>query len=242
MFCSWKTSPAAPCSCAYRLHSPIDELLNHLCCLGQGTLILRRPGLSVAKATRFGLHIRERSHDWTVLRDAISGLETDLTPPQNAYLLREFPDQCPLFAIGSPGKPIEFTVRLEGHDWQSPVIRTMLDRFHGVALDCLESHRLGAGAWLDEWEQSKCASCPIPDAVLHAASETLHGCKLLEVEIRTSTQRSEVCFCPSFIDSEGSVLRIADRTRTHIVYADVRATDFHLERAGSHALRLSHHS
>ncbi|RYD32102.1 MAG: hypothetical protein EOP87_13465, partial [Verrucomicrobiaceae bacterium] len=152
MFCSWKTRPAAPCSCAYRLHSPVDELLNHLCCLGKGTLILRRPGLSLAKSTRFGLHIRSRPQDWSVLHDAISGLETDLNPPQHAYLLREFPDQCPLFAMGPPGKPIEFTVRLDGHAWNSAAVREMLARFGGVALDCLESHRLGAGAWLDEWE------------------------------------------------------------------------------------------
>lgn len=240
MFCSWKTSPAAPCSCAYRLHSPVDELLNHLCCLGKGTLILRRPGLSLAKSTRFGLHIRDRAHDWTVLRDAISGLETDLGPSQNAYLLREFPDQCPLFAMGPPGSPIEFTVRLDGLEWDSPMIKSMLERFNGAALDCAESHRLGAGAWLDEWEQSKCRSSTCQGSKVHETGETLQRCRLLEVEIRTSTQRNEVCFQPSFIDMEGSVLRIADRARTHIVYADVSAEDFHLEKSGSYGLRLSH--
>ncbi|MBX3741276.1 MAG: hypothetical protein KF712_09820 [Akkermansiaceae bacterium] len=240
MFCSWKTSPAAPCSCAYRLHSPVDELLNHLCSLGKGTLILRRPGLSLAKATRFGLHIRSSSHDWSILHDAISGLETDLAPPQHAYLLREFPDQCPLFAMGPPGKPIEFTVRLDGHDWNSPAVRDMLARFGGVALDCLESHRLGAGAWLDEWEQCKQPSPCCPDSMVHETSGALQACRLLEVEIRTTTQRSEVCFSPSFVDVEGSVLRIADRSRSHIVYADVNAAEFRLAPAGAHCLRLCH--
>ncbi|RYD29453.1 MAG: hypothetical protein EOP87_18295 [Verrucomicrobiaceae bacterium] len=75
---------------------------------------------------------------------------------------------------------------------------------------------------------------------MHETSEALHDCRLLEVEVRTSTQRSEVCFCPSFVDVEGSVLRIADRSRSHIVYADVNAAEFRLERAGTHCLRLCH--
>lgn len=240
MSCSWKSSPSAPCSCAYRLQSPVNELLNHLCGLGKGTLILRRPGLSLAKATRFGLHVRNRSQNWEILHDAISGLETDLTPPQHSYLLREFPDQCPLFAMGPPGKPIEFTVRLDGHEWNSPMVRDMLARFDGTALNCVESHRLGAGAWLDEWEQRRQPALCCPDSVIHETSAALHRCRLLEVEIRTSSHRSGVCFSPSFIDMEGSVLRIADRSRNHIVYADVGAEDFQLSRVGLNDLRLSH--
>jgi len=188
MFCSWKTHPEAPCSCAYRLQGPIDQLLNHLCCLGQGTFILRRPGLSLAKSTRFGLHIRRSSCDWNFLRDAISGLETDLSLGQEAYLLREFPDQCPLFAIGPAGKAVEFTVRLEGQIWGSPDVRGMIARFGGVPLDCMESHRLGAGAWLDEWERP--SSPQVPECgPLHEACASLQACRLLEVEVRTSSQR-----------------------------------------------------
>lgn len=175
-----------------------------------------------------------------MLHDVISGLETDLGSPQNAYLLREHPDQCPLFAMGPPGKPIEFTVRLDGHDWNSAIVRDMLARFGGVALDCLESHRLGAGAWLDEWEQRNDRNPVNPSAVVHETSETLQRCRLLEVEVRTSTHRSEVCFSPSFIDVEGSVVRIADRSRNHIVYADVDAQDFRLTKEGTHCLRLFH--
>lgn len=241
MFCSWKTSPTAPCSCAYKLHGPIDEMLNHLCCLGRGTFILRRPGLSLAKSTHFGLHIRESACGWNVLRDAISGLETDLSLPQQAYLLREFPDQCPLFSIGPAGRPVEFTVRLDSHAWQSSAIDRMISLFGGVALDCIESHRLGAGAWLDEWEQPGSRHVA-HDNTLQSANDMLHGCRLLEVEVRTTAQRGETCFCPSFIDSEGSVLRIADRTRSHVVYADVAAPGFRLDRAGRQAIRLSHHA
>jgi hypothetical protein len=239
MFCSWKTSPAAPCACAFQLHSPVDLLLNHLASLGHGTLILRRPGLSVAKSTPFGLHVRGEETEWSVLRDAISGLETELSHPQNAYLLREASDDCPLFVMGPPGKPIEFTVRLECHQWGSPAIRGMLARFDATPLDCMASRRLGAGAWLDEWEQArKPSTCPL-DRV-HEAGDCLHHCRSLEVEIHTSTQRSTVRFQPSFIDSEGSVLRIADKSRRHIVYADVAATDFQLTSDGSRAVRLSH--
>ncbi len=239
MFCSRKTSPSAPCACAFQLRSPIDELLNHLSCMGEGTLILRRPGLSVAKTTPFGLHLRGQDTGRAMLHDVISGLETDLAEPQNAYLLREYGDNCPIFAIGRPDKPIEFTVRLDDHSWGSPAIAGMLARFNAMALDCVESHRLGAGAWLDEWEQAKQPG-KVPAEMIHHAGHCLHRCRSLEVEIRTSTQRGTVRFQPSFIDSEGSVLRIADKTRNHIVYADVSADGFLLAGSGRRDLRLSH--
>jgi hypothetical protein len=192
----------------------------------------------LAKATPFGLHISERSSGWRMLRDAISGLETDISPPQDAYLLREVSDSCPLFAMGPAGKPIEFTVRLTGHTWQSPALQQMIRRFDGVSLDCLESRRLGAGAWLDEWEQAARTPSPVTHGLVHQSSEALHRCDSLEVEIRTTTHRSSVRFRPSFIDSEGTVLRIADKPRTHVVYADVSAPDFQL--SGSRSLRLTH--
>lgn len=218
----------------------MEELLNHLCCLGRGTFILRRPGLSLAKSTNFGLHIRNEACGWNVLRDAVSGLETDVSQPLQAYLLRDFQDPRPLFAIGAEGQPVEFTLRLEDHQWASAGLLAMIARFGGTALDCVESHRLGAGAWLDEWEQPKTRPACDGETVRHAG-DRLQRCRLLEVEVRTTAQRGETCFSPSFIDNEGSVLRIADRSRTHIVYADVSAAGFHLEAAGPRALRLSHH-
>lgn len=240
MFCSWKTGPNAPCGCAFRLRSPIHELLNHLCCLGEGTLILRRPGLSLAKATPFGLHISERTSGWRMLKDAISGLETDIAPAQEAYLLREATDSCPLFAMGPVGKPIEFTVRLTGHTWQSPALQRMIQRFNGVSLDCLESRRLGAGAWLDEWERPVPTPSAITNDLVLRSSDALHDCDSLEVEIRTTSHRNHVRFLPSFIDSEGTVLRIADKRRAHVVYADVSAPEFELTRRGPRGLRLTH--
>jgi len=240
MFCSWKKSPTAPCSCAYRLRSPLHELLNHLCHLGQGTLVLRRPGLSLAKSTPFGLHITERASGWTLLRDSISGLETAMKPEQNVYLMTDVADRRPLFAMGPPDKPIELSVRLEGHRWESPAIQQMITRFDGISLDCIESHRLGAGAWLDEWEQARKTTLPITSDFIHATSGILHRCQSLEVEIHTSMHRNAVRFQPSFIDSEGTVLRIADKTRTHIVYADVSARDFHLHATESRSLLLTH--
>lgn len=240
MFCSWKTGPNAPCGCAFRLRSPVHELLNHLCFLGEGTLILRRPGLSLAKSTPFGLHISERNSGWHTLRDAISGLETDTAGSQDAYLLREASDSCPLFAMGPAGKPIEFTVRLTGHKWQSPALQQMLRRFNSAALDCLQSRQLGAGAWLDEWERPLPTPSAITNELVLRSSDALHDCDSLEVEIRTTSHRNNICFRPSFIDSEGTVLRIADKQRTHVVYADVSTPDFQLTSRGSRELRLTH--
>ena len=240
MFCSWKTSPSAPCSCAYRLRSPLHELLNHLCYLGNGTLILRRPGLSLAKCTPFGLHISGRATGWNLLRDSLSGLETDISGEQHAYLLTDVTDHRPLFAMGPPGKPIELSIRLNNHTWQSPAIQQMIHRFDGVSLNCGESHCLGAGAWLDEWEQARRTAVPVTTDFIHTTTAILHRCQALEVEVRTSTHRNSVRFHPSFIDSEGSVLRIADKSRDHIVYADVSAENFHLHVTTSRTLLLTH--
>ncbi|MFT3990869.1 MAG: hypothetical protein QM680_05610 [Luteolibacter sp.] len=240
MFCSWKSRPDAPCSCAYELRSPVHELLNHLCCLGKGTLVLRRPGISFAKSTPFGLHITDRASEWKLLRDSISGLETDLDRDQKVYLLREISDPRPVFAMGPPGKPVELSIRLEGHTWQSPAIQQMIQRFDGISLDCVESHRLGAGAWLDEWEQARPLPAKIPLDCIEDARSNLQRCQSLHVAIRTDTHRNTMHFRPSFIDSEGTVLRIADKQRSNIVYADVSAEDFSLSSLGSRELFLTH--
>jgi hypothetical protein len=227
MFCSWKTGPNASCGCAYRLRGTAETLLEHLCGLGKSTLILRRPGLSLVKS--MGL-----------LSEAIGGLENHFAPPQDAFLIREISDSCPLFVMGPPGKPIELTVRLEDHAWSSPVIRSMIEQFYGVSLDCLASRRLGAGAWLDEWGQPIPPKPPAISDLIHQASDALHRCDSLEVEIRTSSHRSTARFQPSFIDSAGSVLRIADKARRHIVYADVNAENFQLSAINLRQLRLAH--
>lgn len=229
MFCSWKISPHASCGCAFRLQGTVDEHLEHLCSLGKSPLILRRPGLSLVKSM-------------ATLGDAIQNLENDPTQPHAAFLVREISESCPLFVMGPPGKPIELTVRLEDHKWDSPAIRQLIERFEGTPLDCLESRRLGAGAWLDEWGQPLSSSANLAADLIHQSSDALHRCRSLEVEVRTIAHRDIVRFQPSFIDSAGSVLRIADPSRTHIVYADVSANEFQLSPEGHHHLRLTHRS
>ncbi|MBK1880834.1 hypothetical protein JIN85_00325 [Luteolibacter pohnpeiensis] len=239
MFCSWKSERGGGCNCAYRLRRPIGEILNHLCSIGPSTLILRSPGLTVAKATRFGLHIREKAGDWNVLHDAVSGLRTNLEVQQHAFIIREFSDQCPILAFAVDGRPADLSVRLVGHDWGSPAVRKMIADFDGVALDCAQSRQLGAGAWLDEWEQPK-AKAPTVENRLDEACEILHSCQLLAVEVKTPTMQCDACFSPSFIDHEGTVIRIADRKRNHIVYADVDAAGFRLDHIGSQTAQLFH--
>lgn len=154
MFCSWRKSPSGPCSCAVLLRGPLPELLNHLCCLGESTLVLRQPGLSLAKCTRFGLSVATHESGWQVLQDHLSGLETDTGRLLSLYLLANAGDRKPLIGLAEPGRSPHATIRLDHHDWNSPVVANLIDHFEGVPLDCRESRRLGAGAWLDEWESS----------------------------------------------------------------------------------------
>lgn len=230
MSCLWRKNPSAPCSCAYQLRSPVHEVLNHLCQFGPGTLVMRQRGLSLAKTTRFGLAISHRDSGWTILRDHLSGLETDTSRKLDIYLMTDAADRRPLLAMGEPDMPdmpVELSIRLDGHAWESPVVNVLLRKFNGVSLDCMQSRRLGAGAWLDEWGG---APSDAGDSELaHTASRVLRACDLLEVEIRTHAHRNVTCFRPSFVDTEGGVLRIADRACQHVVYADAEAADFRLE-------------
>lgn len=226
MNCLWRKSPSAPCSCAYQLRSPVHEVLNHLCQFGQGTLVLRQQGLSLAKMTPFGLAISHQDSDWTILHDALSGLETDTRRPLAIYLMSDTSDRRPLLAMGEPNMPVELSIRLDGYAWESPAVTALLRKFNGVSLDCMRSRRLGAGAWLDEW-----GGAPLSNGdgeLAHAASRVLRDCASLEVEIKTHAHRNVTRFRPSFVDTEGRVLRIADRACRHVVYADAEAADFRL--------------
>ena len=55
---------------AYRLQGSAAHLLNHLCFFGEGRLILRQDGLSLAKLTPFGLCVADGRAGWHLLRTA----------------------------------------------------------------------------------------------------------------------------------------------------------------------------
>jgi hypothetical protein len=237
MFCSWRKSPDAACSCAYQLRGSLAELLNHLCCLGQTTLVLRQQGLSLAKVTAFGLSVAYREEAWHLLFDRLSGLETDTRQALGVYLIADAIDRRPLLAMAEPGRPIHVSIRLDGHVWNSPVVRTLIDHFRGASLDCIESRRLGAGAWLDEWERQVNPDCDA--SIIDGACRILQECSELEVDVNSGGCRGSACFKPSFIDSAGTVLRITDREQRHVVHADVSDPGFHLYRKDRSGFRLA---
>ena len=236
MFCSWRKSATAPCSCAYRLRGSLSELLNHLCCLGQSTMVLRQQGLSLAKATTFGLSVAYREEAWHVLHDRQSGLETDTQLALGVYLIADPCDRRPMLAMAAPGMPIHLSIHLDGHLWDSPVVKTLIDHFQGVSLDCMESRRLGAGAWLDEWERPVNPDCDT--SIVRGACQILHECRELEVDVNSRGCRGTARFEPSFVDSASTVIRITDRERRHVVHADVNDPGFHLSRTKGSGLRL----
>ena len=227
MICSWKKDPTSPCSCAYQLRGSLPELLNHLCCLGESTLILRQQGLSLAKVTRFGLAVAYGDHGWDLLSDRTSGLETDTRTERRVYLMTSHPDRRPLICMGAPGAPIDLSIRLEKRLWDSAVVRNLIDCFDGVPLACHESRKLGAGAWLDDWErpvQQKTSTRPVSEIL-----EWVRGSDWLNIEVTSVGHRGTANFKPSFIDCSSSVLRIADREMRHIVNADAADPSLQLE-------------
>ncbi|QJE95314.1 hypothetical protein [Luteolibacter luteus] len=210
------------CDLAYRLHGSTPRLLNQLCHLGEGTLIIRQQGLSLAKDTGFGLFVAREPGGWNVLRDAISGLEVDLGQAHQVHALADPDDAHPVFSINPPGNGIELSVRLDRHDWKSRVVREIVDVFQGVPIDARDRHSLGAGAWLDEWESTP----PRNRSIDWNVAAALDGCRCLEVEVKTAMHRVKAAFRPAFLDSEGPVLRIADAGRKHVVFADTAAPGF----------------
>jgi hypothetical protein len=197
-------------------------LLNQLCHLGEGTMIIRQQGLSLAKITGFGPFVASERGGWKVLRDAISGLEVDLGQAHQVHLLADPDDARPVFSINPPGKGIELSVRLDRYDWQPRTVREMVGVFQGVPIDARDHLSLDTGAWLDEWEKTS----PGDKGIDWNIAAALDGCRCLEVEVRTAMHRLKTAFRPVFLDSEGAVLRIADAGRKHVVFADTGAPDF----------------
>lgn len=211
--------PAGP---AYRLQAPTPRLLNLLCQLGEGTMVLRQDGLSLAKTCCFGLCVADGQGGWHLLRDAISGLEADLQRAHHVYLLPDPDDGIPVFATASPGGEIDLSVRLENQRWDSRIIRSIIGGFRGVPVEPREGRSLRAGAWLDDWSSTSPATGGIRWEILAA----LDGCRCLEVEVRSGMHRATAAFRPAFMDSEGAVLRISDLARKNVVFADAGAPGF----------------
>jgi hypothetical protein len=157
-------------------------------------MVLRQQGLSLAKATAFGLSVAYGEEAWHLLHDRLSGLETDTHRALGVYLIADACDRRPLLAMAEPGSPIHLSIRLEGHVWDSPVVRTLIDHFKGASLDCMESRRLGAGAWLDEWERPVSSGCDA--SVVHGAYRMVQECRELEVDVRMRGCRGTACFEP----------------------------------------------
>src|SRR5690606_38615504 len=151
MICFWKKNAGAPCACAFVLRAAVVEVLNRLCELGSATMIMKQRGLSMVKTTRFGLCISDQEGGWSLLRDLASGLEADVSRPQSLYVFAEGAERRPVLAMGPPGRAVDFSIRLNEQEWGSRVMRGVLDCFQTTALDCIESRRLGAGNWLDDW-------------------------------------------------------------------------------------------
>lgn len=207
---------------AYRLQGPTPRLLNLLCQLGEATLILKQEGLSLAKTCSFGLCVADGRGGWNLLRDAISGLESDLRTPHHVYLLPDPEDFVPLLATARPGGEIDMSIRLAHHRWDSRLIRSLVANCHGIPVEAREGRQLHPGAWLDDWSHTSPGGSSVPWEVVAA----LDGCRCLEVEVCSGMHRATTAFRPAFLDSEGPVLRIADSQRKNIIFADAAAPGF----------------
>ncbi|WP_265594795.1 hypothetical protein [Haloferula sp. BvORR071] len=223
---------------AHRLQGPLAQVLNHLCLLGEGTLILREEGLSLAKVTSFGLCVTDGRQGWHLLRDAISGLETDLCSARNAYLLPDPDDGVPVFATAGISGEVDLSLRFESLNWRSRPILGLLDQCQAIPIDPREGRCLGAGAWLDDWKTSSTLTQTTDWNLLSA----LDACRCLELEIHSGLHRCAVAFRPAFLDTDGSVIRIADASRKHVVFADAGSAELHFQSLAPGHLKICRES
>lgn len=235
MRCFWKKSSSGPCACAYRLNAPADVILARLGTLPGMTLVMRQQGLSLMKRTPFGTLKLQQAR--SLLRDRLSGVECDLSGDAIFHLLTDASDSRPQLVCNKPGLPVDFSIRLDGQTWDSPQICDLIRSCDAIHVACETARHLGAGAWLDEWNESPPTEC---DHILaRAARRQIESCRILEVRVKTTAHGCKTRFLPSFIDEDGGILRIADKHCRHVVYADADSPGFLMDWRSARTLSIS---
>lgn len=226
MFCLWKTHSNGPCACAFKLRAGALEVIPRLARFGVGTLILRQCGLSLTSQADLRSLVRFPQHGGKPPGWPVEHLELNDDDSREFYLFIAAGDPRPQLASARPGGKIDFSIHLHHHVWGSPEVRGLIEDCGGAGVSCELARELGAGAWLDEWPDAGAGHRD--DTLSHCARKQIETCSLLEVRMHAPGFRGDACFEPSFIDVDGSILRIADKRCRHVVYADANSPGFHL--------------
>ncbi|WP_411826929.1 hypothetical protein [Luteolibacter sp. AS25] len=226
MACKWKKQPDAQCACAFRLTAGTEQIVRDFTTLGQTTLVLREPGLSLSKYTN--------SPSQEV--DAHSPM---LMEGSDLYLLRDHETSKPTLAVARPGKTVSCTLRLEALEWNSPILRKFLLESIPKPVACPDARNLGAGFWMDDFGP-KCAE-NTDHLLAREACQTIRHCQHLEIHLQAETCHIHTSCKPSFVDSERNIIRISDRACRTVVYADAGDPDFRLSYLADNKLQLTRH-
>jgi hypothetical protein len=237
MFCLWKTHHNSPCACAFKLHAGAPEILPQLARFGTGTLVLRQCGLSLSSQADLRSLVRFPRRAGEPVRWPVEHLEMDDGGTREFYLFIGSGDPRPQLASAKRGGKIDFSIHLHHHVWDSPEVRGLIETCGGAGVSCELARELGAGAWLDEWPDSG-AGHRDDTLSLHARRQ-IESSSLLEVRIQAEGIRGDACFEPSFIDVDGSILRIADKRCRHVVFADADSPGFRLVRRNGNTVSIS---
>lgn len=213
---------------AYRFTYQTGELINQLLHFGHARLMVRGQGLSLVKATRFGLFISPR-HGHSV-RDHVSELLVDLPTNPWVYLVPSPIQGPPVLALSEPGKPIAVSIELEAHEWSSPLLQKLLTTFGGVPVEAQLIRDRGADAWLDQWTEATSGILTRNDRWNVIAA--LDACRRFEVQLSTPGCSVHAEFNPAFVDFDHAVLRVADTRCGHVVYADLSSPEVRYDLVG----------
>lgn len=163
-------------------------------------IVLRAAGIALSKVTS--------------LTAGHHGLQLDPGAGLGVHFLRCPVDASLTCALRGASHHTPLSLHFPGTAWESPATRQLLNRCKAIPTAAPGIWSTGAGAWLDEGLRDD----------LRIQSEMLYLLSLLD-ESRTVNVHAvaagcslEASFRPTFIDLDGSLLRIADRHGQHAIY------------------------
>ena len=190
---------------------------------GEGQLLIKRSGLSILKRTPLG---RFRQEEGDEHRDQLSGLYLQLSDLKMTLFCCPR-TACLRVAFMNSNHNILGYLSYENLGWGSSTALALKQALEGESLIGSETCLARCNMWLDDWSLEAVESAkprhPFDRLALVSA---LTKYPSLSIRIRNEGLTLSTDLKPSFFDVDEDVVRLSDRSRNNIVYADMSRADF----------------
>ena len=188
---------------SFELRNDAVALLGLLRRAGTLRLVVRCRGLSFVRRTRIGRFCPVRVGDRPLLVDGVSGLSLDPSRVRAVCMVPARPRAAPAIEFDFRDYGFGISFQPFATSQSERVVEELRSSFVEATMATSELLERGAGAWLDEWEALEaCKPCPARTVC------RIHD-DLAAVKVIADGLRAGVRFVPSFVDSDGTVRRIA---------------------------------